>query len=157
MREMSEARSLIASLCVLSRTISAIWTAWAWWTIMSRAKPASAESSPGGLVTSRAAVAPAEQPARRTSTRMTTSQRRDEERSLRGVGSMRVVYYLPGQINGVQVPATGEGIVVRGAYPQTRFRTLNGNANFREFAFPEDGCLRPLLAAPILPSITVSG
>ena len=32
-REMSAARSLMASLLVLSRTISAIWTAWPWWTM----------------------------------------------------------------------------------------------------------------------------
>jgi hypothetical protein len=32
----------------VSRTISAISTAWAWCTVMSRANPASADPSPGG-------------------------------------------------------------------------------------------------------------
>ena len=45
---MSEASSLMASLFVLSLMISAICTAWPWWTIMSRAKPASAEPLSGG-------------------------------------------------------------------------------------------------------------
>jgi hypothetical protein len=46
-RAMSAARSRISSLSVLSRTISAISTACAWCTDMSRANPASAEPSPG--------------------------------------------------------------------------------------------------------------
>jgi hypothetical protein len=47
---MSVAKILICSSSVLSRTISAISTAWAWWTDMSRANPASADESPGGLL-----------------------------------------------------------------------------------------------------------
>ena len=44
---MSVAMSLTSSLWVLSRTISAISTAWAWCTDMSLANPASAEPSSG--------------------------------------------------------------------------------------------------------------
>src|ERR671913_767077 len=47
-RERSEASSLMASLFVLSLMISAICTAWPWWTIMSRAK-----ASLGGVVVGR--------------------------------------------------------------------------------------------------------
>ena len=61
---------------------------------MSRAKPASGEFSPGGRVMSSTAVAPAEQPASRTSTKMATSQRREVVVgwSLRGVVSMQIFY-----------------------------------------------------------------
>src|SRR5215218_6460138 len=92
-REMSAARILIVSLSVPSRTISAIWTAWPWWTIMSRAKPASAESSPGGWeANSSASATPA---ATKDTTASSTSGvfcREDGERSLEGVVSMAVFY-----------------------------------------------------------------
>ncbi len=85
----------MAPLLVLSLTISAIWAAWAWWTIMSRAKPASAESLPGGTEASSSANAT---PAARTAT--TASSRRGlfcQEGgggSFRGVCSMRILYFL---------------------------------------------------------------
>src|SRR5215218_8105344 len=56
----------------------------------------------GGRVTSRTAVAPAAQPASRASTRIATSQRRDEEWSLRGVGSMQVFYSSLDKDDGVR-------------------------------------------------------
>src|SRR5215212_1334222 len=83
-REMSKARSLMESLLVLSLMILAIWTAWAWWTIISRAKPASAESLPGGWeANSSASATPA---ADKDTTASSTSGvfcREDGERSLR--------------------------------------------------------------------------
>jgi hypothetical protein len=92
-REMSAARSLMASLLVLSRTISAIWTAWPWWTIISRAKPASAESLAGSWeAKSSASATPA---ASKDTTASSTSGvfcQEDGERSLRGVLSMPVFY-----------------------------------------------------------------
>ena len=81
------------SLLFLSRMISAIWTAWAWWTIISRAKPASAESLDGGWEANSSASAM--HAATKDTTASSTSSvfcQEDGERSLRGVLSMRVFY-----------------------------------------------------------------
>src|SRR5215208_4096463 len=90
-RAMSAAIVRIASLCVLSRTISAIWTAWAWWTIMSRAKPASGESSAGGLEANiSASAAPAARRETRVSRTRGISLARYEEGVLCRVGAIRI-------------------------------------------------------------------
>src|SRR5215203_3840686 len=97
-RGMSEARSLLESLSVLSRTISAVCTAWPWWTIISRAKPASAESLPGGWEASSSASATP--PATKDTTATTTNGVfwwEDGERSLGGVLSM-AVFYSPNRV-----------------------------------------------------------
>jgi hypothetical protein len=81
------------SLLVLSLIISAIWTAWAWWTIMSRAKPASAESLDGGWeANSRASATPPTRTDATASSKSGPFCREEGERSLRGVGSMTVFY-----------------------------------------------------------------
>jgi hypothetical protein len=81
------------SLFVLSRMISAIWTAWAWWTFMSRAKPASAESLPRGWeVNSSASATPAASMDTAASNTSGPFSRGERGRSLGGVGSMPLFY-----------------------------------------------------------------
>jgi hypothetical protein len=90
----------MSSLLVLSLTISAIWTAWAWWTIISRAKPASAESLPGGTeANSIASAVPAAKTATTASSRSGLFCLLGEGRSLRGVGSIRI-FYSPNRSDG---------------------------------------------------------
>src|SRR5215208_208580 len=88
----SEARSLMASLLVLSRTISAICTAWAWWTIMSRAKPASAESLSGGTEANSSASAMLAARVATTASSRSGLFCREGGRSLRDVCSISVFY-----------------------------------------------------------------